>query len=135
LPCLHDRSVVPFLIKALSDSYEKVRKEAARALGYLGDTSAAPHLIEALSDPHGDVRREAAAALGDLANKCAVPALTKALSDPDGDVRADSAYALSRCSDAGCIRSLLASFCLLRVRSSLWQSGKVMPANYLPPCN
>ena len=60
------------MIKKLRDPDEKVRAQAAWALGVHRDRIAVPPLIAALKDTNGEVRASAAGALGDIGDKRAV---------------------------------------------------------------
>lgn len=66
------------LLKALTDSTEYGRGQAAKALGEIGDLSAAPALVKALEDDKFDVRWLAARALVEL-GRDGLPALLQAL--------------------------------------------------------
>jgi HEAT repeat protein len=66
---------VPALCQALRHSDEKVRWEAAKALGELGDPAAAPALVETLSDPSFAVHWLAARALVALREDALLPLL------------------------------------------------------------
>jgi HEAT repeat protein len=50
-----DQNLLPDLIKALTDEYSDVRKEAAIALGNLENADALNALQQALDDPDRDV--------------------------------------------------------------------------------
>jgi HEAT repeat protein len=54
----HPRSTKPYpaLIKALTDEYSDVRRDAATALGRIADANALPALQQTLNDPDMDVR-------------------------------------------------------------------------------
>ncbi len=72
-------SVVPELIKALSNRPSEIRAAAARALGNIGDATAVPALSELLNDEDYIVSCAAAEALGDIRHRSAVPALREIL--------------------------------------------------------
>ena len=55
---------MPGLIRALSDSADRVRKQAAWALGAIDDSRAVEPLLHALTDQSSGVRQQAAWALG-----------------------------------------------------------------------
>ena len=56
-----------FLVRALSDEYPLVRREAVRALREVGSSHATEALIQVAGhDPSAEVREEAVAALGAL---------------------------------------------------------------------
>jgi HEAT repeat protein len=94
------KDLVPGLIKALSDSEEKVRAYAAHALCTL-DMHAVPSLIENLNAKDDAVRAQAAKILGSMGTHgrrhvVALPALTKALQDKAAEVRRWAAHAISQ---------------------------------------
>jgi HEAT repeat protein len=68
-------SVVPDLIKALTNRPSEIRAAAARALGNIGDPTAVPALSELLKDDDYIVSCAAAEALGYIRHRSAVPAL------------------------------------------------------------
>ena len=76
---LKKRRDVEGLIRALKDSDEGVRREAAKALGEIGDSRAVEPLIEALKDRNEDVQKNAAYALGEIGDSRAVEPLIEAL--------------------------------------------------------
>lgn len=82
------------LMKALEDPEERVRIQAARALGKGGALAAVPVMIEWLANLKHEVRSVAVAALGEIGGTEAVAALTRSLSDPDATVRKDTVKAL-----------------------------------------
>ncbi|HEY3122084.1 MAG TPA: HEAT repeat domain-containing protein [Vicinamibacteria bacterium] len=90
-------SVAP-LRAALADSSERVRREAARALGAVGPRArpAAPELFAALRDAREAVRGEAARALAglDLHDAAYVPELVRTLQSDDPYVRGFAAWTL-----------------------------------------
>ena len=95
---------VPGLIDALEHEDFIVRKEATRALKYVGDQRAVPALIKSLEyeDWHskfsvlGTVRANAAEALGKIQSRYAVTPLIERLDDYDSEVRWKAAEALGR---------------------------------------
>jgi HEAT repeat protein len=74
-----DASVVPDLIKALTNRPNEIRAAAARSLGVLGDSTAVPALVELLKDDDFTISSAAADALGQIKHKSAVPALREVL--------------------------------------------------------
>lgn len=82
------------LLKALEDPEERVRLQAARALGTGGSLAAVPSMIEWLANLKPEVRSVAVTALGDIGGGDAAAALTRSLSDPDAAVRKDTVKAL-----------------------------------------
>ena len=95
------------LIKKLRDPDEKVRQQAAWALGVHRDRTAVPPLIAALKDTNGEVRASAAGALGDIGDKRAVTPLIAALKDTSGEVRARAADALGYIRDKRAVIPLI----------------------------
>ena len=57
-----------YLIQALNDKTNYVRRDIVRALRYLGDKDAIPAITERLDDPDEDVRRCAKIALDRIVN-------------------------------------------------------------------
>jgi HEAT repeat protein len=80
----------------LNDPNERVRQEAADALGDLGDKEAAPLLARMLGDPDAGVREKAIDALGKVGASEAGASIAQLLSDPSGDVRKEAADVLGR---------------------------------------
>jgi HEAT repeat protein len=66
---------VEYLLGALSDPDESVRRFAAQRLGKLGDQSAVPALLDALGRPDPGTQASAARALGTLRSPLAVDSL------------------------------------------------------------
>src|SRR5437899_638552 len=85
----------PALAKALGDPQDRVRAEAAYALGRIGSgwPEAAAALAKALGDGEERVRKAAAWASGQIGSdaKAAVPKLIESLKDPDADIRRTAA--------------------------------------------
>ncbi|HSW29622.1 MAG TPA: HEAT repeat domain-containing protein [Longimicrobiales bacterium] len=92
IDALKARGRVDKLIRALED--ERVRTEAARALGDVGDPRAVRPLVAALGDAEAPVREEAARALGRLNDPSAAGALAAALADDAWRVQDAAASAL-----------------------------------------
>lgn len=95
------------LIADLAHPSDRVRWEAAQALGETQDTQAVPALIEALQDRNVHVRRDAAVALGKLGDARAVPALCEALTRWDRDVRRAAAVALGEIGNRHAVPALV----------------------------
>ena len=95
------------LIKQLSDRDERMRIQAAKALGNLGVKAVVPSLIKSLSDTDRDVQQAAAKAPGKLGYGSAVPALITALSDSEGMVRRYAAEALGKLGDKSAVPHLI----------------------------
>jgi HEAT repeat protein len=72
-------TVVPDLIKALTNRPSEIRAAAARALGHIGDPTAVIPLTELLKDNDFVVSCAAADALGEIRHRSAVPALREIL--------------------------------------------------------
>lgn len=87
-------------LRDLESRRDRVRAEAAHALGDVRDPEAraraVPALIEVLGDPRPEVRTEAALSLGDLNSEQAVEPLVQRLEDPVSAVRQAAAMALGR---------------------------------------
>ena len=66
---------VPELVKAMADTNEHVRWEAAKALGDIGDPSSALALVHALEDENQDVRGVASESLICLERAAVLPLL------------------------------------------------------------
>ena len=103
------------LVHALKNDDFLIRKEAARALKYVGDESSVNALIDALKYEEWQsdyvvldaVRENAAEALGRIGDKKAVEPLINALKDRDEDVRWKSAWALGRIRDEKAVKPLI----------------------------
>lgn len=83
----------------LASPVPAVRREAAKALGFLKDPRAVPPLLKALSDSDLNVRFYAAYALGEIKDARAATALLQALRDPEYCVRDQAAWALRELHD------------------------------------
>lgn len=93
--------------RALRDSSEIVRAEAARAVVHQAYPDAARALLPLLTDKSEFVRRETAFALGKTYDKTAVDSLIKTLqTDKTASVRAAAAIALGQISDERAIELL-----------------------------
>jgi HEAT repeat protein len=86
---------------------QRVRADAARALGVAVAPYAVPALIEALRDEYDYVRVAAAEALGQIADQNAVTPLIGALEDECGGVRKVAAIALGRVNERQAAPSLI----------------------------
>ncbi|GAB4305967.1 MAG: HEAT repeat domain-containing protein [Methanobacteriaceae archaeon] len=103
------------LVHALKNDDFLIRKEAARALKYVGDESSVNALIDALKFEEWQsdyvvldaVRENAAEALGRIGDKKAIEPLIMALKDRDEDVRWKSAWALGRIGDKKAVEPLI----------------------------
>ncbi len=84
------------LVKALRDKDQRIRAEAAKALGELGDARAVEPLVATLADPDLEVRGRAILALALVGDARAVEPLTRALNDAKTDVRDKAAIALGK---------------------------------------
>ncbi|CCI30625.1 Similar to tr/Q8YVS1/Q8YVS1 (fragment) [Microcystis sp. T1-4] len=100
-------AAIPGLLKALEDSNEDVRSNAAEALGKIGSETAIPGLLKALKDSDWDVCEEAAEALGKIGSETAIPGLLKALKDSYFSVRWKAAAALGKIGSETAIPGLL----------------------------
>jgi HEAT repeat protein len=72
------RPVVPYLIKTLQSPNERMRWEAAKALGEIRDPMAAPALVQALEDDEAAIRWLSATGLI-IMGRGALPSLLEAL--------------------------------------------------------
>ena len=107
---IKERSTVPYLIEALSDSHEKVREEAVLALRSMGDKSAVPALNKMMlrQENYGWIAGLVANALGDLGDNAAVPALKRALGRRDDDLLTErAAEALGKLGDKSAVPRLI----------------------------
>jgi HEAT repeat protein len=84
--CCNETQIVPGLIKALEDDHPRVRREAAKALGYYKDERAVDPLISGLRDKDPWVRLNVVFALGEIGAVKAVNPLLNFLDD-DSDWR------------------------------------------------
>jgi HEAT repeat protein len=95
---LDGRTVLPLLVKGMTDTDPGVRAVAATYLGIVheGPGDSVQALIAGLTDEQPDVRRAAAAALAAFGSDAepAVPALRKAAADPDPDVAREAGVTL-----------------------------------------
>lgn len=92
---IHDKEVIPVLIRALQNSSSEVRKEAIYALGNLKARKAEDEIINALRDKKQDVRSEAARVLGEMKVTKAIEPLISVLSDESDTVRQEALSALA----------------------------------------
>ena len=107
-PAAHEIAL-PGLVKALSDSDDNVRSNAANSLGGgPGSVSAIPNWTRALTDSSADVRRSAAESLGRLGPPAAsaAPTLVTLLSDQQDSVCSYSQRALEKIG-AGAVPALV----------------------------
>lgn len=119
------------LIAAMSDVDERMRRNAAKALGALGDARAFQPLIAALSDADEDVRGSAVSALGMRGDARAVEPLSIRLSNEENySVFNEIITALGRIGNLQAIQSLteLASndkFAIELRQQAIRQLGKI----------
>jgi HEAT repeat protein len=127
----------PDLAKALADPDDRVRSEAARALGVLRSAGAGPALRTALGDGSPFVRREAVTALARVLPLAEFQALGTALAaDKDQEVRIQFVVELADGNDPGSTAPLLPLFedRSWRVASAaLCAYGAIGSAKDLPP--
>jgi len=83
-----------YLLRALTDSDDKVRIAAAKTLGLGAAATAVPAMVEWLTDPDPKVKQVAADVLGDIGGPEATSALTRSLGDSDSQVRMHAVKAL-----------------------------------------
>lgn len=84
----------PYLLKALGDEDDRVKLNAAKALGLGRATAAVPVMIEWLTDPDPKIKQVAADELGEIGGPEATSALTRSLGDSDSTVRMRAVKAL-----------------------------------------
>jgi beta-lactamase regulating signal transducer with metallopeptidase domain len=131
--------VVLALIRALSDSVESVRKDAAYALGRREARAAvAPLGDRAIRDPSADVREMAVWSLAQIGDRHAVtPIAAVLLEDAASGPRATAAWALGQFEDPASVTPLNAA--LLRDPSgevrgrAAWALGQIEPRPAPPP--
>lgn len=122
LGAIKDKSVSPFLIKALQDKDLNVRFAAAVAMARVKDPATAPALAVAVRDRDEDVRAYACLALGDIGLKESVKILMERLDqDAHPKVRGFAAMALSKINDPS-------TFKLLRQRLKEETDAKALAA-------
>ena len=102
-----DPSVVPFLIRALSDTDKEVREQAMLALSAIGQAAIEP-LKKAMEDPKWETRYRAVEALGKIADERVVSPLIKALNDERDHVRYMAAKGLRETGNSQSIDPLIA---------------------------
>lgn len=96
------------LIRALADDDEKVRHQAAKALGQGGAVAAVPIMIEWLGDQSAQTKAVAAEALGDIGGVDATAALIRSLGDPEALVRQRAVKALGTIGKKGNLNVVIA---------------------------
>ncbi|MCB0262664.1 MAG: HEAT repeat domain-containing protein [Calditrichaeota bacterium] len=90
------KPAVPYLVKILSDSNDRVRWEACKALGSIKDPVAAIPLTKALGDKVSEVRWLAAEALITIDSAAIVPVLEALISQIDShDLRQGAHHVLN----------------------------------------
>jgi HEAT repeat protein len=112
------KSAAHSLHAALRDSDQRVRAEAAVALGELRDPRAIIPLTLLLDTPRW--RHKAAVVLGKLGEKRAVPALIEALTDEDVALRRRATHVLGLVGDAMSASRLMAAVEDLRIRADAY---------------
>ena len=111
---LRDTTVVPDLIRSLSDSAAVVRRHALAGLNRRWTDAAGDAAIRALSDEDETVRYLAAQLLGTRSVARAAPSLRLALLDSSEWVRTEAAHALAKLGDLQAVDDLVD---LLRIRN------------------
>ncbi len=92
-----DPDAVQFLVQALTDRDEQVRRDTLEALDAIGDRSVAPKAIDLLvRDESANVRLAAAKLLGRLGDRSAIVALIEAVGDTEYRVSSAAAVALQQ---------------------------------------
>jgi hypothetical protein len=100
-------SAVEALIEALKDENDKVRMQAATALGEIRSPHAIGPLIAALKDKNSDVRKMAASALGKIGNPAVQPLIAVLQKHENPNVREMAAGALGMIKDPRSVRPLM----------------------------
>lgn len=86
------RPAVPRLIRALFDSKDHVRWEAAKALKSIADPTTAPSLVKALEDESVDVRWLASQALVAVGEEALAPLMSALIEKPDSEWLLEGAH-------------------------------------------
>ena len=107
LGLIADSSAIQFLVHALQDSDEKVRKNASIALNRIGDKSALEYLVNELNDSKYFNRTNAAQALGIIGDSTILPQLLKSLNDSNDYIRKYAAEAIGQIRDASSVPALV----------------------------
>ncbi len=98
---------VPVLIEAMKNRQERVRWEAAKALGDLEDPRAAEPLVQALKDPKFGVRWLAADGLIGLGREGLAPLLRALIDEPESAWMREGAHHVLHSLSGGGLRRLL----------------------------
>jgi HEAT repeat protein len=122
---LEDLHAAPFLLRALEDEVEAVRRWGAYGLAKLGRPEHAPALRRAMEkDPDLTVRMQAAYGLAKLGDKAALEKLPQYLSAPDPSLRRDTAALLLTLPEPAAVRPVLKPLLLARnERARAWAAG------------
>jgi len=118
LPKICGTAAVEPLINVLKhNTHDRVRGEAALALGKIGGKRALNMLLDCLDDTSGTVRLRAIIALGEIGDVKAIPKLTAQLTNEDYRIRLWAAEALGKIGDANSLAPL--RLALLRILTQM----------------
>ncbi|MBU2567706.1 MAG: HEAT repeat domain-containing protein [Elusimicrobia bacterium] len=106
LSYIYDKSVVPALLKGLSDSNEGPKYACMQTLGILKSTEAVAPLIAFLSDTNKNTRLNAINALGTIGDRSASASIREGLKDPDLNIKMETIRVLAVLNDTEGIPSL-----------------------------
>ncbi|HEX9915719.1 MAG TPA: HEAT repeat domain-containing protein, partial [Candidatus Bathyarchaeia archaeon] len=104
---LEDSRAEPYLLEALDQPDNEVRKAVAYALSFVATPRSERRLIQLLDDPHFVLRTWAAYGLAHLRSRAAVPKLIDALGDEDESVVAAAVHALGEVGDTDAVGPLV----------------------------
>src|SRR3989339_43918 len=129
-----DKTLIPYIIKAVKDQSEEVRNMAIEVLSKSEAFEAEAVIVKCISDNSKTTKLEAIKASRRLRLKKAVPELIKILKNKDPELRAEAIYALDRIGDsekAIYIRPLLKDkdsyvrWCTVKALKSVWQDENI----------
>jgi HEAT repeat protein len=92
----------------LNDPDPKIRRSAARAIGFSSDPSVVPSLLKAFQDNDAEVRKQAAGRFSSYPDPRAIEPLIKLLHDPDASVRNETLIVVQRFEDPRFVPPMLA---------------------------
>src|SRR3989339_528264 len=95
-----DKTLIPYIIKAVKDQSEEVRNMAIEVLSKSEAFEAEAVIVKCISDNSKTTKLEAIKASRRLRLKKAVPELIKILKNKDPELRAEAIYALDRIGDS-----------------------------------
>ncbi len=103
------KEAVPNFLEALHNDDERIRGNAASALGETGDSRVVEPLIAAVKDPSWETRWKAAEALGKMGDQRAIKPLIEALKDEVSPIREQAAWALGKMNSVSVVEPLIAT--------------------------